>query len=212
MTTEYTIGNTDHTALTLPDNGERASILVITNAIKAAADLARYVKERTLGAKGGTILLDPLLPIRNVSSRFEADAAGGWTQSNVTDGGGLYFHVPMQFYRRLTTIAALVIGNTGHIGGGGAHSALPSSKPTLKLYGKSMSAGASGWAQVGSTATDASATKEEYDAMHRVSLSGLTLDAGIATSYQVCFAGESSTNALANSLSLLGIELTFAPN
>jgi hypothetical protein len=135
---------------------------------------------------------------------------GGWVQSDVTDGGGLWWWVKISPAVAVTMVAASIRGDDGP----GANPGFPAApdRPFMRLYRQSIDGSV---AEPLTILADETASKAEYEAHHTLPQNpGLPFEVPLAFvdgEYLVIqFVGHKGANVAANTLKLYGIEITTA--
>lgn len=153
-----------------------------------------FLRARQLGAVAGSILRQPLVMMHNDASRFaytdSLAAAQGLIQTSIASTGRVMLacpHLPQIAVGNHTLIAAIV-----NFTGGSGHAGLPATMPHIDLYGQAFAGGAP--TLLGS-ADDTSASVVIYEALHAVSITGLTTPLENYETYYLAILGEASTNA-----------------
>jgi len=179
-----------------PANGDLVEGPTPELGMQDLANRTRWLKNRIVGANSGDALLIPFAALSNVSSRFSfSGVAGplGWTQTDVTDAGAIYFDIspvlPLQ--GTLTTVVAQVAGGPGHTG------TLPSIVPILSVFKQTGSL--AGATTLGSQA-DTSADGTAYELYHSIPVTGLAeaFDHADGNRYYARLEGEAGTNKFVN--------------
>lgn len=197
----------------------------INAALKALADRTVFNRQRALADP----LLVPLFGAQQsklsagLVERFEPWATepdpqalsynqrAGWLQTDITDGGGLWWFVPISSATEVTMVAASIDGSDGP----GSNPGFPAApdRPVMRIYRQPVGGGA---AVRLITLADESADQTEYQQHHT-----LPQDPGIEFSPALQFAageymliefvGHKGANVAPGTLKLYGIEISRKP-
>lgn len=206
----------------LISNATRGFADRITAAMEALGDRTAYSRARLLtdplpvplnGAQQTdyTPVTGPLprrfihWPIRPTIPLFER---GGWVQSDTTDGGGLWWWIPIRFGIKITNIVASLRGDDGP----GTNPGFPDAadRPLMRIY-RQPTGGADAVELL--TLADETGDKTEYEAHHTIPLDPGTpfldpLEFAAGEYLIIEFVGHKGANVAANTLKLYGIEIT----
>ena len=201
-------------SITVPDDGDTSGAASVTSAgvgFQPLANRTTFLKNRSAAASGGNlaVALDASI---NTNARFTFAfglAAPDYTQfqTDVTDAGGIQFHIPPIFGVQITNVIARVHGDAGGVG---THAGLPGTLPIIELLSLDSTSGTGTVTSI-ATQVDTSASVGAYETMHNIDLGSLTEVAGDNLTYIVRFTGETGANALVNRLALYQILLTLNP-
>lgn len=206
MATNITEADSFNATCSAPDDGDTASAASLVapgTGLQVLADRTRYLYNRNIAAKGGTLYV-PMCVMYNASTRFTAFAGGVLEQTSVASAGQLDIQIPPVYGAALTGITAYVHGDYGLAG---PHAALPGTMPRLnaqKLGLTTATISALG------TATDTSATVGAYESYHTIEVTFSPYDFVTTESVHASFFGETGANSLAAALYLFGITATYA--
>lgn len=201
MPTTYSENDTFPEAVTIPSDGDPPDASAWNVALEALLDRTAFIRARALGVAAAASVSAALnAPHANISSRFELDGAGlGHKQSDITDGGGLRWTIGATDVEGIVTQITVFLDGDG---GGADHSGtMPASKPTVKVWLLSLADGS--YTQQGSTTTDPSTTTGQYEAVHAVTVTGLSFQWDPDAALVLEVIGEHGANSVANALLVL---------
>ena len=186
------------TGKTVPDVGDSGTLwwgLLIAE-VQQSSDREQWLKAWLTDTPKVRVVMSPLI---NTSSRFTATAFtnGGlyWNQSSVADAGGLYFPVGnLPVGRKITQVIAYWANPTN----GSAASAI-GTPPALKLIRRPVTTGTvdgfSDPSVVVTTATDTTAVVGDYQTVHPIASSTISLTIADDQEYVLKFTGEAGANS-----------------
>jgi hypothetical protein len=141
--------------------------------------------------------VQPLSPSYHDSEWSASAGSGGWVTGNNASNYAIQFPLHLPLLGTLTALTVYIDPKAGHVG-------LPSNKPRLTLWRKTL--GSTPDATVDEV-FDAPADVTAYQLLHSFSLTGLSETLASTKYYYAEFAAESGTNALDN-LQLVGLTAT----
>ncbi|MBA2724297.1 MAG: hypothetical protein H0U56_15695 [Methylibium sp.] len=192
-------------ALLGPSNAFREVATKLGNRTKFLNDAVTAVKAGIAGVAPSYALNVALnAAVFNSGPRFTGGVTG-WTQTSVTDAGALSFRLALPDLGRITAVTAIVDG-------GSAHAGLPLTLPTLTLSRVDHVIGAASNAATSvAVVADSSPTVADYQLLHTISATGLSLTLDATKSWYVQFTGEADANSMASQLKLIKLSVTLAP-
>lgn len=178
-------------------------------AIQGYANRLKYLAARVPGVQTEVILTAPM-PTASSGAYFTApeghSTEGPMIQSGTPGSDPIakctWYNAP-----RKGTLTQVVLRVQG-AWSSSAHGALPSSMPAFKVWRSDPTTGVA--TQVGSTATDSSASVGAYEVAHDITLSGLS-ESLEGRLYFIEVRGEDDTNALANSFAVISMKFSVTP-
>lgn len=201
MPTVYSETDTYPEAVNIPSDGDPPDASVWNTAFEALLDRTAFIRARTLGVAAAASVSRALNgPYANISNRFELDSAGlGHQQTDVTDGGGLRWVLGATDVEGIVTQVSVYLDGDG---GGADHAGvMPATKPKLKLWLLSLADGS--YTQQGATTDDPSTTTGQYEAVHAITITGLSFQWDPDAALVVEVIGETGANSVANALIVL---------
>ena len=157
------------------------------------ANRVEFLKDHVIGAESQTVSF-PLVvqPQGTVRWEFGLIPAGAAAlhQNSAATAWGVWVELPQPRAGTLTALAAILLGDPG------THAGLPGTMPTLTLFRQS----GTGAPVSVATVTDTSASVAVYEAVHLLSLTGIseTLDTTSPTRYYAYITGEAGANSQLN--------------
>lgn len=227
----YTPTETFHDEVYVPTDNTRSFSARYNVPVQAALDNAAWLKARVLDpplaplfgaqqadyatAAAGSPHVPRFIPWPGplVTSPPPADfGRAGWLQSDVTDGGGLWWFVPIRFALKITMVAASIMGDDGP----GINPGFPVApdRPLLRLYKQPIDGSD---IDLKLTLADETSSQGEYEAHHTIPLdpgtpfvTPLSFSAGEYLLIQ--FVGHKGASVAPKTLKLYGIKIYWEPS
>jgi hypothetical protein len=197
--------NTFSANVQVPSTGDTADQSVWLEAAQPLANRTLYLKERMKGVSAGSIgCRVPMTGAYSATGSWTFLTLGNvrsvWQQSSV---GAFQLYFPIT---HLLPSVGKIVGGSILLEGGTGHAALPAVVPTFSLVRWASDSGNPSFNTTGQTsivsAGDPSGSAATYETVHSIILPAATEVIDLTKEYALMVTGESSTNALANQLTV----------
>jgi hypothetical protein len=201
----------------LISNATRGFADRITAALEALGDRTAFNRARLLtdplpvslfGAQQASLAGVPRFTPWPISPPDPTYERGGWHQTDVLGGGGLWWWIPIRFGVNVTMIAASLRGDDGT----GSNPGFPAApdRPLMRIYRQPTGGGDAEFLLL---LADETTSQAQYEAHHTIPLDpGIPFEPPLELAsgeYLIIeFVGHKGANVGANTLKLYGIEIT----
>lgn len=173
-------------------DGDAVNAATWLAAIQGYANRLKFIGARLYGS-AADVMPVPLVCLNALTtSWFYGQNLGALTTGVAQQATGsafvAIFELPLLKKATLTNVRVVLVGAA-------AHPALPATMPKIRLYRQATGVNTAP-VQIGSDATDGSASTAAYQAAHEVALTGLSETIGVGYRYLLWVYGETGANAL----------------